>query len=438
MSATSCQVAETMVGEEHTPQTLASWVPAAVEPAEDFVKIIKTRSVQYAIIDLKTVTRISLIAEPESRGSLAEQIKDVFQRIQSVLQQQRHPQTPTFQTVFLKNPGDQADCNRLLADHYGAEMPVTTYVFQPPCSGAALAVELWSIGGDSVRIRRPTPQVLSVSYDDLTWTYCGGITPRRTAGGVYEQSLDAFEQMREQLAKAGVGFDHVVRTWLYLGDITGPEGDLERYMELNRARADFYQNIAFGNGHLLNDVRLSMYPASTGIGMSNKGIVMSCTAMDTTRKDVFLTPLENPQQTPVYQYETCYSPKSPKFVRAMALIINGYTTLWISGTASIVNSQSVHIGDPGKQTEQTIANIERLISAENLARHGIKGARPGLSDFARLRVYIKRPQDYTICRQICEKRFGNIPILYTLSDVCRSDLLVEMEGVVFVKRASVD
>jgi hypothetical protein len=29
-----------------------------------------------------------------------------------------------------------------------------------------------------------------------------------------------------------------------------------------------------------------------------------------------------------------------------------------------------------------------------------------------------------------------VPIIYVVADVCRSDLLVEMEGLAFVKRAS--
>jgi enamine deaminase RidA (YjgF/YER057c/UK114 family) len=236
------------------------------------------------------------------------------------------------------------------------------------------------------------------------------------------------------LKKAGVGFDHVVRTWLYLGHITGPEGDLERYMELNRARTDFYQRIRFGSSHLLPRVERAVYPASTGIGMKGHGLVMSATAVDTRRKDVMWAPLENPLQTPVYENERVYSPKSPKFVRAMASVMGDCVTMWVSGTASIVNSKTQHIGDPRLQTEQTIDNIEQLISRENLASHGIQGAGAALTDLARVRVYVKRPQDYRVCREVCARRFKKVPILYTVADVCRSDLLVEMEGVAFVRR----
>ena len=104
-----------------------------------------------------------------------------------------------------------------------------------------------------------------------------------------------------------------------------------------------------------------VYPASTGIGMSGSGLVASCMALETQRDDVFLLPLENPQQTPAYAYDPSHSPQSPKFSRAVALVLGNYVTTWVSGTASIVDSESRHLGDPEKQTAQTIDNIERLI-----------------------------------------------------------------------------
>jgi enamine deaminase RidA (YjgF/YER057c/UK114 family) len=115
----------------------------------------------------------------------------------------------------------------------------------------------------------------------------------------------------------------------------------------------------------------------------------------------------------------------------MAVVIGDYVTTWISGTASIVNSETVHLGDVEKQTEQTIDNIERLISRENFERHGVPGAGAELGDLAKIRVYVKRLEDYEKCRAVCERRFGALPTIYAQADVCRSNLLVEIEGVAF-------
>ena len=96
-----------------------------------------------------------------------------------------------------------------------------------------------------------------------------------------------------------------------------------------------------------------------------------------------------------------------------------------------MNSETVHPGDAARQTEQTIENIQRLISRENFARHGISGAGATLEDLAKIRVYVKREEDFETCRAVCERRFGPLPAIYAHADVCRPDLLVEIEGVAF-------
>jgi len=83
-----------------------------------------------------------------------------------------------------------------------------------------------------------------------------------------------------------------------------------------------------------------VYPASTGIGVKGRGLVGSCLSLQTKRKDAFLLPLENPQQTPAYAYHPRYSPQSPKFSRGMALVLGEYAIIWVSGTASVINSES--------------------------------------------------------------------------------------------------
>jgi len=112
-------------------------------------------------------------------------------------------------------------------------------------------------------------------------------------------------------------------------------------------------------------------------------------------------------------------------------VLGDYVTTWISGTASIVNSETRYPGDVEKQTEQTIDNIERLIAPDNFALHGVAGAGASLSDVAKIRVYIKRAEDLAKCRAVCQRRFGKVPVIYALADICRPDLLVEIEGVAF-------
>ena len=60
-------------------------------------------------------------------------------------------------------------------------------------------------------------------------------------------------------------------------------------------------------------------------------------------------------------------------------------------------------------------------------RLGWNGAGATLNDLAKVRVYVKRPEDYAKCRAVCERRLGATPAIYAQADVCRPNLLVEIE-----------
>jgi enamine deaminase RidA (YjgF/YER057c/UK114 family) len=385
-----------------------------------------------AVLDLEQVTRFVLMIAPQSRGTFQAQAKEVFTIMSAVLNQRERPSAITLQTVFLRDLRDQDNFQSCFAEHFCSELPVTNFVAQPPCDGAAFAIEVWAIQGEAVALERHNTNTLSVSYEGVRWIYCGGVavTP---APRLYNQATRTFEQMRDLLGEARSGFPHVLRTWIYLGGIVERDEELLRYQELNRARADFYNGLNFGRGLPVRNGAHSIYPASTGIGTLGSGLVMSCLAIETARDDVFLLPLENPGQTPAYAYPQQYSSQSPKFCRAMALGLGHYITTWVSGTASILDSDSRYAGDVEGQTEQTIDNIERLIAPENFAQHGLKGAGATLRDLMKVRVYLKRGEDLEKCRAICARRFGTVPALFLVGDICRPELLVEIEGVAFSK-----
>ena len=355
----------------------------------------------------------------------------MFTQLACIVRNQPTPLTPTTMMVFLRNAADEDECCEVAQTWFGAAMPVTTFVVQPPCGGAALGVELWALGGPGVTVHRFGPQLLAVESDGIRWIHCGGIRGEAGMDGPYTESLSAFQRMGQQLAAAGVGFDQVLRTWLYVNQITEGQSGSQRYQELNRARTDYYRGIRFGTRSRAPWAPETFYPASTGIGTSGAQVAMACLALDSQRPDVFVMPLENPQQTPAFNYQAAYSPQSPKFSRAMAVVQGHFVSTLVSGTASIVNSRTCHPGDIVRQTEQTIENIERLIAAENFARHGLSGAGATLRDVAKLRVYVKHERDYEQCREVCERRLPRVPAIYLQADICRPDLLVEIEAVAF-------
>ena len=118
----------------------------------------------------------------------------------------------------------------------------------------------------------------------------------------------------------------------------------------------------------------------------------------------------------------------------MAVVYDNQAAVYISGTASITASETQHIGNTAKQTEETLLNIATLISAENFANAGFAGFGAKLTDLAVVRAYVKHAADYEIVRRECEKQLPGVPVVYTVGDVCRDDLLVELEAVAHIRR----
>lgn len=387
---------------------------------------------RHAVLELGNLARLAVMALPGRRGSFRQEADELFAQVSCILKNQPVPLTATTMMVFLRDAANESLGKKIARAWFGSAMPVTTFVVQPPCGGAALGVELWAAGGAGVTVKRFGPDLLSVESEGIRWVYCGGIgSAKRAEAGPYAEAMSDFRLMERRLVRAGVGFDRVVRTWLYVNQITVGDDGRQRYQELNRARTDFFRGLRLCAKNRAEWAPETIYPASTGIGTGGTHITMSCMALDSKRPDVFLMPLENPQQTSACDYQPKYSPQSPKFSRGMAVVQGTFVVTLVSGTASIVNSKSVHPGNIIRQTEQTIENIERLIAPENFARHGLTGSGATLRDIAKLRVYVKNPKDYEKCRKVCERRLPRVPAIYLHADVCRPDLLVEIEAVAF-------
>jgi len=390
----------------------------------------------YCVVELHGVRHIFAVAIPRTGTTLGEQAQDALRTIHRVIAEEGSRGSIVQQAVFLADKTRTDECREIMRAFYRDELPATTYVPQHPCEGKLLSIEALGVGQrpGEVQIERRSEQLVIARHSDVAWVHAAQITPETAAEGVYDRTLSGFEGMRRMLEGLGVRFDQIIRTWLYLGDIVGPEGETQRYKELNRARSDFYQHFRFAADHLPPGFQGEIYPASTGIGTDNRDVLMSCIALATDRKDVLLTPLENPQQTSAFCYAPEYGAKSPKFARAIALTVGCSATVFISGTASITGSESRHRDDVETQTHQTLDNIAALISEENFCRHGLPGLGATLADLAFARVYIKRQEDYRKTRAVCETRLGELPTIYAVADVCRPELLVEIEGIAISHR----
>ena len=110
---------------------------------------------------------------------------------------------------------------------------------------------------------------------------------------------------------------------------------------------------------------------------------------------------------------------TPKFERAKLVARGDEEIVFLSGTAAILGERSVAPGDVAAQTRTTIDNITALVGDRRMTR---------------LRAYVKRTEETGIVQSLCEAAFGRIPALYVRADVCREELLVELEGVLVKSR----
>lgn len=246
----------------------------------------------------------------------------------------------------------------------------------------------------------PVPVLGEESFE--TWTAGDDLLFGSIAHDVAEPlERVAYETYQSLIAQArGAGFPYFVRMWNYLGSINEDEAGRERYQLFCAGRHD-----AFVDAGYHHDVDL---PAASAVGMPGRGLVTYFLAAREPGVQI-----ENPRQVAAYHYPAQYGPKSPSFSRAT--MWNG--TVFVAGTSSVVGHKSVHQGDVDAQLEETLRNIEVVLAQTGRS----------LRDVVSAKTYVRRAADYT---RIAERLRGVFPRnLYLESDICRADLLLEIECV---------
>ncbi len=210
------------------------------------------------------------------------------------------------------------------------------------------------------------------------------------------------------------GFPYLLRIWNYFSDITQETQGLDRYQCFCRGRFEALER-RYGEF----DCKL---PAASAVGTQGGGLILYFIAARTPGRH-----RENPRQISAYHYPPQYGPRSPSFARAMLKRWGDHYSLYISGTASIVGHQSLHAGDVRLQVQETLENLSTLI--ETTAREEGVGLH-GLASLNRLKVYIRHPQHLEVVQASLDAVIAPwVPRLYLQADICRDDLLLEIEGI---------
>ena len=322
-----------------------------------------------------------------------------------------------------------------MAESYRGKVPPTSIVGQPPEGDRLLSLEVMTSDRSehSGFIKRKTcgeMDYICVEHSGIREVIAAGLTSPSLDEGAEKQSRRAFEMMKAILEQEKLTFSDVVRQWNFIEGIVDSNTltDLrQNYQIFNDIRSEYYRNDSFDRG----------FPAATGIGMNTGGIVLEFIALSRTGQTQ-IVPIDNPLQINAHRYSQGVlvgeslaggDKTTPKFERAKATIHCGNGILYISGTAAIVGEKTITENSAVSQTETTIKNILALISRENLKKHGLPVANePGPLSY--LRAYVKEEKELAAVKAMCNRYFKDTMSLYVVSDICRNELLVELEGAV--------
>ena len=296
---------------------------------------------------------------------------------------------------------------------YGDKMPALSLVGQAPLS-APLLLEAhcyMSEPGDIFHFR---------SYRDLSYVllenetgrflFAGGLQGNVMNASIERQSQEAFSLLCGLLASEKFSLTQIIRQWNYIERITGVDGIDQRYQSFNNVRSACYACEKWDNG----------YPAATGIGSAAGGVLIDVDAVSPISPDAYITPIDNRLQIAAHAYsglvlEVSHQKKTtPKFERAKSITTGDMRLVYVSGTAAIRGEKSLRGVGLECQLRTTMENIYELIGGAQLAM---------------LRVYLKRQEDYAEAKFLLDSYKLGIPISFLSADVCREELLIEIEGI---------
>jgi chorismate lyase/3-hydroxybenzoate synthase len=231
----------------------------------------------------------------------------------------------------------------------------------------------------------------------------------------YELVFDSLNQHR--------GFN-LIRVWNFIPRILDPLGQTpQRYFAFNAGRFAAYER-----AYATNDAFSRMVATASGVGHFGSDLMIHGLASSNPS-----SPVENPRQVPAYRYSEKYGPLPPCFARATRVGTSRGTWLLVGGTASVRGEDSRHDDDLEAQTAETLVNLAALVA---VAEGGSGAAESGMIErdrllgrFRHLRVYHRQREDSAFIEKRLPCEFpGAKTIEVSMADLCRSPLLIEIEG----------
>lgn len=218
-----------------------------------------------------------------------------------------------------------------------------------------------------------------------------------------EQAMGMLHKAKRILRSLGADFKTVARTWMWLNDI------LSWYDTFNRIR-----NVFFAEQGILSNRSENRTPASTGVGLApanGTSCAMDLVAILKPPDSIDYIHTSDKQQS-AFEYGSAFS-------RATRVPSPASQVVYISGTAAIdAKGATTYLNNPDGQIKDTIDNVKAVMRQMDCLENQVLQA-------------VAYCKDMTI-----EQAFNQVrhelpwPWITIICDICRDDLLFEIEAVV--------
>jgi len=354
-------------------------------------------------VESASATEFYISATPEPKAPLQNQAQKMFADISDVLRSEKAHILQ--ERLFSTAPAMETLCEARSAAYGELDDGVAPalLVGKEGLSGPIAGVQVHAVRSKN------KPEVIGLKGD-----LCGRILslPGRaylTLSGISDlqdsqapaQAKAMMKKVEAALRQLGANFLSVPRTWMWLKDI------LDWYDDFNAVRTNFF--VEWG---LLGAGTRQTMPASTGIGLGPADgghCAMDLMAiLEPTDCTQYL--LTTGKQHSAFDYGSAFS-------RAARSAMPAGDAVWVSGTASInADGATTHIDDGPGQIDATIEAV-RAVLAEMDADE---------KDLVHVIAYCKTTEiekDFEATREAL-----NWPWITVICDVCRPDLLFEIEA----------
>ncbi len=329
-----------------------------------------------------------------------EPLESVLAKVAEVLE--RHQATPVSQEVFglsNHNGGGKA----LKAAYDKVTWPITW--IESGYRSRIAGTLMWAVAGMTVEPVEVGGRIVGSVFEDDWVRYCrlGGLMPKDGSRSRPDQASEVFDLIETGVQAVGMEFADIVRTWFCNDNI------LDWYGEFNQVRDVFFKERKIFDG---------LVPASTGVGGRNvSGNALATGALAVQAKpgsedayNAYAVP--SPLQCPALEYGSSFS-------RAAQVDLPDVSRLYVSGTASIApEGHTVHLDDVDAQVDLTMRVAGAILESREMS----------WADATRAIAYFKHAKDApTFQRYGRQQKLPAMPCVVVYDDICRDDLLFEIE-----------